>query len=248
MHPEPLQTGQDRRQLVPAPEGQANLFDGRDLEIGLGLEGVAHGRKQWRMLQGQTPESPQTFNRSSNIRTLPFASNPMRARSFPALAAHSLALSPQAGRGKCPMAAVSRCTLAQPTIQFPILGINDNMLVVVWGLGFPVSGFGFPLQCLRSTSRWSTRRVWWYSSGGRSVRVGDSVSLRMVLASACKARQRGQSRSGVCAICRNKLRHSMMTRSMSPGPSRSVVQSCLVSGFLWTDRKSTRLNSSHLGI
>src|ERR1017187_7193347 len=90
MHPEPLQTGQDRRQLVPAPEGQANLFDGRDLEIGLGLEGVAHGRKQWRMLQGQTPESPQTFNRSSNIRTLPFASNPMRARSFPALAAHSL--------------------------------------------------------------------------------------------------------------------------------------------------------------
>src|ERR1035437_4148705 len=90
MHPEPLQTGQDRRQLVPAPEGQANLFDGRDLEIGLGLEGVAHGRKQWRMLQGQTPESPQTFNRSSNIRTLPFASNPMRARSFPALAAHYL--------------------------------------------------------------------------------------------------------------------------------------------------------------
>src|ERR1035438_9608916 len=87
MHPEPLQTGQDRRQLVPAPEGQANLFDGRDLEIGLGLEGVAHGRKQWRMLQGQTPESPQTFNRSSNIRTLPFASNPTRARSFPALAA-----------------------------------------------------------------------------------------------------------------------------------------------------------------
>ena len=33
------------------------------------------------------------------------------------------------------MAAVSRCTLAQPTIRFPILGINDNMLVVVWGLG-----------------------------------------------------------------------------------------------------------------
>jgi len=39
MHPEPLQTGQDRRQLVPAPEGQANLFDGRDLEIGLGSKG-----------------------------------------------------------------------------------------------------------------------------------------------------------------------------------------------------------------
>src|ERR1035441_9432981 len=90
MHPEPLQTGQDRRQLVPAPEGQANLFDGRDLEIRLGLERGADGRKQWRMLQGQTPESPQTFNRSSNIRTLPFASNPMRARSFPALAAHYL--------------------------------------------------------------------------------------------------------------------------------------------------------------
>ena len=44
------------------------------------------------MLQGQTPESPQTFNRSSNIRTLPFASNPMRARSFPALAAHDLGI------------------------------------------------------------------------------------------------------------------------------------------------------------
>src|ERR1039457_3020201 len=96
MHPEPLQTGQDRRQLVPAPEGQANLFDGRNLEIGLGLEGVAHGGERWRMLQSQTPESPQTINRSSNIRTLPFASNPMRVRSFAAFAAHSLATSGRA--------------------------------------------------------------------------------------------------------------------------------------------------------
>src|ERR1035441_7105848 len=90
MHPEPLQTGQDRRQLVPAPQGQANLFDGRDLETGLGLEMVAHDGGRWRMLQGQTPESPRTFNHSSNIRTLPFASNLMRARSVAALAAHYL--------------------------------------------------------------------------------------------------------------------------------------------------------------
>jgi hypothetical protein len=40
------------------------------------------------MLQSQTPESPQTFNHSINIRTLPFASNPMRAGSVAASAAH----------------------------------------------------------------------------------------------------------------------------------------------------------------
>src|ERR1035441_10143178 len=92
MHPEPLQTGQDRRQLVPAPEGQANLFDGRDLEIGLGLEGVAHGRKQWRMLHGHTPETSLTFTRSSNIATLPFGSTTIPANSFPALTANSFPL------------------------------------------------------------------------------------------------------------------------------------------------------------
>jgi hypothetical protein len=43
MHPEPLQPRQDRRQFVAALERQANLFDGRDLEIGLSLEGVADG-------------------------------------------------------------------------------------------------------------------------------------------------------------------------------------------------------------
>jgi len=69
MHPEPLQPGQDRRQLVPAPGGQANLFDGRDLKIGLGLKGMAHGGKRRRMLRGQTPKSPQTFNHHANIRT-----------------------------------------------------------------------------------------------------------------------------------------------------------------------------------
>ncbi len=31
MHPDPLQTGENRRQLVPAFEWQANLFDGCDI-------------------------------------------------------------------------------------------------------------------------------------------------------------------------------------------------------------------------
>jgi hypothetical protein len=43
MNPKPLQTGKDGRQFVAAPEWQANLFDGCDLEIGLGLERMAHG-------------------------------------------------------------------------------------------------------------------------------------------------------------------------------------------------------------
>jgi len=37
-----LQAGQDRRQLVPALERETNLFDGCELQIGLGLESVAH--------------------------------------------------------------------------------------------------------------------------------------------------------------------------------------------------------------
>jgi hypothetical protein len=36
----------DRRQLVAALERQTNLFDGRELQIGLGLKVVAHGGKQ----------------------------------------------------------------------------------------------------------------------------------------------------------------------------------------------------------
>jgi hypothetical protein len=80
MHPEPLQPGQNRRQLVPAPEGQTNLFDGRDLKIGLGLIGVAHGGKGTRMLQGETRKPATTFNRSANIRTRSTAPNSMMTR------------------------------------------------------------------------------------------------------------------------------------------------------------------------
>jgi hypothetical protein len=80
MHPQPLQPGQDRRQLVPAPEGQANLFDGRYLKIGLGFKGMAHGGKGWRMLRGQTPKSPQTFNHHANIRIDKPAPISMRTR------------------------------------------------------------------------------------------------------------------------------------------------------------------------
>ena len=42
VHPDPLQTGQDGRQLIPALEWQPNLFDGGDLQIRLGWEGLAH--------------------------------------------------------------------------------------------------------------------------------------------------------------------------------------------------------------
>ena len=80
MHPEPLQPGQDRRQLVPAPEGQANLFDGRDLEIGLGLIVVTHGGRRTRMLQVQTRKPPRTFNHHANIRTDKPTPNSMMTR------------------------------------------------------------------------------------------------------------------------------------------------------------------------
>ena len=59
MHPEPLQPGQDRRQLVAALERQANLFDGRDLEIGLGLEGVAHGGRTKANVAGSDTRNPR---------------------------------------------------------------------------------------------------------------------------------------------------------------------------------------------
>jgi hypothetical protein len=42
MHPNPLETGEDGWQFVSTLERQANLFDGDDLQVGLGLESVAH--------------------------------------------------------------------------------------------------------------------------------------------------------------------------------------------------------------
>jgi hypothetical protein len=43
-----------------------------------------------------------------------------------------------------PDSAGNKGRFAQPTVRFPIFGINDNMLVVVWGLGVlrRVSGEG----------------------------------------------------------------------------------------------------------
>jgi hypothetical protein len=38
-------------------------------------------------------------------------------------------------RGEWVALAGNKGRFAQPTIRFPIFGINDNMLVVVWGLG-----------------------------------------------------------------------------------------------------------------
>src|ERR1035438_4158418 len=81
MHPEPLQASQDRGQFVSARERQANLFDGRDLEIGLGLKGVAHGGWLGRMLQLQTAKPPQIFNHHPNIRSPTSAANPRQAQS-----------------------------------------------------------------------------------------------------------------------------------------------------------------------
>jgi len=42
VHPEPLESGEEGRQLIAAAQRQTNLFDGRDLEIRLGLVVVAH--------------------------------------------------------------------------------------------------------------------------------------------------------------------------------------------------------------
>ena len=88
LHPDPLEARQDRRQLVPALERQANLFDGGDLEIGLGLEVVAHGEEQQRMLRVQTPETPPTFKHTANIRTRSSSANPTPARRFAFNAGH----------------------------------------------------------------------------------------------------------------------------------------------------------------
>jgi hypothetical protein len=43
VHPNPLQAGEDRGQLVAVLERQLNIFDGDDLQIGLGWEVVAPG-------------------------------------------------------------------------------------------------------------------------------------------------------------------------------------------------------------
>ena len=43
VHPHPLEAGEERRQFVPALARQANLFDGRDLQFGLGLKVMAQG-------------------------------------------------------------------------------------------------------------------------------------------------------------------------------------------------------------
>jgi hypothetical protein len=43
VHPNPLQAGEDRGQLVAVLERQPNIFDGDDLQIELGWEVVAPG-------------------------------------------------------------------------------------------------------------------------------------------------------------------------------------------------------------
>jgi hypothetical protein len=79
------------RKDSPAPQepGRVAADPGRaavaldDLEIGLGLEGVAHGGETSRRLQVQTPKPAQTFNRHANIRTPRSSTNPMPAHTSP---------------------------------------------------------------------------------------------------------------------------------------------------------------------
>ena len=47
-------------------------------------------------------------------------------------------------RGEWVALAGNKGRFAQPTIRFPIFGINDNMLVVVWGLGIHEPSCGLP--------------------------------------------------------------------------------------------------------
>ena len=49
------------------------------------------------------------------------------------------------------------------------------------------------------------------------------------------------------AIWRKRLRHSMITRSMSPGPSRSVIQACLLAGSWWTEATTCSAPTPYLG-
>jgi hypothetical protein len=82
VRPNPLEAGQNRGPFGAALERQAHRFDGGDLEIGLGLEGVAQGVKGRRMSQVQTTKPAQTFNRHANIRTVSPAPNSTLAGLF----------------------------------------------------------------------------------------------------------------------------------------------------------------------
>jgi len=102
--PDPLQTGEDRRQFIAAFKRQMNLFNGDDLEIGLVLEMMAHGV---RMLRVQTLKTPPTLNHPPSIRTLTSSANSMATSSFALNADHYF--SEAAGR------AVEQDEAGQPT-------------------------------------------------------------------------------------------------------------------------------------
>ena len=74
VRPDPLQAGEDRRQLGAALERQTHLFDGRELESGLGLEVVAHGGeccrfRPWnpRKVQAQRRHSHTSITTKPNV-------------------------------------------------------------------------------------------------------------------------------------------------------------------------------------
>jgi hypothetical protein len=58
VHPDPLESGEDGWQLVAAFERQPNLFDGRDLQIGLGLVGMAHRGRTVTNVAGSDAKTP----------------------------------------------------------------------------------------------------------------------------------------------------------------------------------------------
>ena len=76
---QPLEAGEDGREFVAAAERQANLFDGRGLELGLLLEVMAHGVGGRANVGGSDSETcgkVQTLTNYSHppIRTKPNAS------------------------------------------------------------------------------------------------------------------------------------------------------------------------------
>jgi hypothetical protein len=81
-------TAKDIAQLVATLERQTNLFDGRELQIGLGLKVVAHGGEQPRMLQVQTLKNLYMFNDNTNIRTGSPQPKSMMTNSFAFSAGH----------------------------------------------------------------------------------------------------------------------------------------------------------------
>ena len=69
MTPNPLQSSQNRRQLVAALQGEADQFNGRELQTRFGLESLAHSSECCTVLPAQCRKQTRFCNRPFLIRS-----------------------------------------------------------------------------------------------------------------------------------------------------------------------------------